>query len=84
MDSFHRLAEYHHRYAKLNLPVEASKRVCSGGNAGSLSQLMAQLKMAVRANKSKNTDVLTTAEAVTRTMQGLRFTAVRVARTAQG
>ena len=44
--------------------------VCSGGNAGSLSQLMAQLKMAVRANKSKNTDVLTTAEAVTRAMQG--------------
>ncbi|KAF2361242.1 Pleckstrin domain [Trinorchestia longiramus] len=77
LDSFRRLAEYHHRYAKLDLPSDTSRRGCWNSNQPTLSELMDKLSRAVRASKSKNTEVLHLAAAVTRAMGGVRFTSCK-------
>ncbi|KAA0194746.1 hypothetical protein HAZT_HAZT010001 [Hyalella azteca] len=77
LDSFHRLAEYHHRYAKLDLPADTTRRSCCGSNRQSLSELMERLSKAVQSSKSKNTETLHLAAAVTRVMGGIRFTSCK-------
>lgn len=72
-DSFERLSQYYHRFKKLPLPQENSRRVPSMGSEVPLVDLIDKLGVEVVSQRSKNPNVLYLAAQCCRAMAGLRF-----------
>nr|XP_053629315.1 inositol polyphosphate-4-phosphatase type I A-like isoform X2 [Cherax quadricarinatus] len=76
-DSFERLSQYYHRFKKLPLPQENSRRVASMGSEVPLVDLIDKLGVEVMSQRSKNPSVLYLAAQCCRAMAGLRFTSCK-------
>ncbi|XP_042884545.1 inositol polyphosphate-4-phosphatase type I A-like isoform X3 [Penaeus japonicus] len=76
-DSFERLSQYYHRFKKLPLPQENSRRVPSMGSDVPLVDLIDKLGLEVQSQHSKNPNVLVLAAQCCRAMAGLRFTSCK-------
>ncbi|KAG7171447.1 Inositol polyphosphate-4-phosphatase type I A-like [Homarus americanus] len=76
-DSFERLSQYYHRFKKLPLPQENSRRVPSMGSDVPLVDLIDKLGVEVMSQRSKNPNVLYLAAQCCRAMAGLRFTSCK-------
>ncbi|XP_069194385.1 inositol polyphosphate-4-phosphatase type I A isoform X2 [Procambarus clarkii] len=72
-DSFERLSQYYHRFKKLPLPQENSRRVPSLGSEVPLVDLIDKLGVEVMSQRSKNPSILYLAAQCCRAMAGLRF-----------
>ncbi|XP_045108228.1 LOW QUALITY PROTEIN: inositol polyphosphate-4-phosphatase type I A-like [Portunus trituberculatus] len=76
-DSYERLSQYYHRFKKLPLPQESSRRVPSMGSEVPLVDLIDKLGVEVMSSRSKNPAVLYLAAQCCRAMAGLRFTSCK-------
>ncbi|XP_050686414.1 inositol polyphosphate-4-phosphatase type I A-like isoform X1 [Eriocheir sinensis] len=76
-DSYERLSQYYHRFKKLPLPQESSRRVPSMGSEVPLVDLIDKLGQEVMSSRSKNPAVLYLAAQCCRAMAGLRFTSCK-------
>ncbi|KAK3872993.1 hypothetical protein Pcinc_021955 [Petrolisthes cinctipes] len=76
-DSFERLSQYYHRFKKLPLPQENSRRTPLMGSEVPLVDIVDQLGVEVVSQKSKNPRVLQLAARCCRAMAGLRFSSCK-------
>ncbi|XP_064086446.1 inositol polyphosphate-4-phosphatase type I A-like isoform X4 [Macrobrachium nipponense] len=73
LDSFDRLSQYYHRFKKLPLPQENTRRPPAMSSDVPLMDLIDKLGQEIQSQRSKNPNVLHLASQCCRAMAGLRF-----------
>ncbi|XP_068243281.1 inositol polyphosphate-4-phosphatase type I A isoform X3 [Palaemon carinicauda] len=73
LDSFDRLSQYYHRFKKLPLPQENTRRPPAISSDVPLMDLIDKLGQEIQSQRSKNPNVLHLASQCCRAMAGLRF-----------
>ncbi|KAK7074206.1 Type I inositol 3,4-bisphosphate 4-phosphatase [Halocaridina rubra] len=84
LDSFERISQYYHRFKKLPLPQENSRRLPNMSNEVPLMDLIDKLGQEIQSQRSKNPNVLLLASQCCRAMAGLRFISCKSAKDRTG
>lgn len=84
IDNFDRLYEYFLRYRKINQCDNPRQSTGGGSSARPLSELLAELRVAVHSGKHKNVDLLRVSAQICRHMKGVRFTSCKSAKDRTG